>query len=646
MKEEKNNKFKLKIADINKIPSIVIILFIIIIILLGVFIRIEIAKEKKYYHMDEIYSQGLINYKSVQLSDNDNLYNTVHSKEYFKDYIEISEYEKLDFRPVIERQKEDVHPPLYYFFLKILTNFNLNNFSKWPGIILNLISYVISIIFIYLITYKLTNKKIISILPILIYTISSIAVDNAIFIRMYELASMFVLIYSYILIKILLNNNIKEEQKEVKEDQKVEDKKVEKDKKEERKNKKIKIDIKKEYVFLSIITLLGALTHYYFIVFVFGSYILSLIYLLKNKRKKDLITLTLIFVISGIIYLIIWPVQVNKVFNKINSPNLPFIRRVLMFLSNINSGYINLIIFVIIFSILEIINIILEKKNRIKGKNKNKKEEKGKIEERIIGINLNKNITLILFLSSLFYLTIIFITASFVSNRYIYPVLAIFSISIISLIVLDIEEILIYFNYINISEKKKKIIVFIITMILILIFVLPQSFNLKKEIKKGLSNQYLDKKDVIQKVEDLAEIPLIYVYDNKQYFDIIDDVYPLSKIDKSIIVPRLLYDENKVSYEEYILEIRDSINKILDNIEITEKENKKIKKDKLLVLINHWYNEDKIDTNNDIKNIQDKDTKIYPTQINILKDILKYLNYNNIEYITEFNSSYLFLLSK
>ena len=82
-------------------------------------IYIAIGTEKQYFHMDEAYSFGLSNYDKVEIGDNEDFYNTWHDGSYYADYLEVDEDERFNFVPVYENQKNDVHPPLYYFFLRL-----------------------------------------------------------------------------------------------------------------------------------------------------------------------------------------------------------------------------------------------------------------------------------------------------------------------------------------------------------------------------------------------------------------------------------------------------------------------------------------------------------------------------------------------
>lgn len=82
---------------------------------------------------------GLASYNKTEIQNNNDFYNMWHSKEYYRDYLTVNENEKFMFSQVYENQKNDNHPPLYYLILRIAMGFNINQYSKWIGIILNII---------------------------------------------------------------------------------------------------------------------------------------------------------------------------------------------------------------------------------------------------------------------------------------------------------------------------------------------------------------------------------------------------------------------------------------------------------------------------------------------------------------------------
>lgn len=71
------------------------------------------------------------------------------------DYLTVNQNEEWNLKPVYENQKNDVHPPLYYLLLRISASFAIDRFSKWSGIILNIIIFTVSNVLV----FKISKEK-------------------------------------------------------------------------------------------------------------------------------------------------------------------------------------------------------------------------------------------------------------------------------------------------------------------------------------------------------------------------------------------------------------------------------------------------------------------------------------------------------
>lgn len=99
---------------------------------------------KKGYFVDEIWSYGLSNsYYHAQLEDNNSLENVKISSELFKKYLTVDEGKNFKFGSVVNNQMHDAHPPLFYMVLHSVSSLFTGTFSKWFGLIPNIIYFVI-----------------------------------------------------------------------------------------------------------------------------------------------------------------------------------------------------------------------------------------------------------------------------------------------------------------------------------------------------------------------------------------------------------------------------------------------------------------------------------------------------------------------
>lgn len=254
---------------ISKKQNKIIITLLVTIIILGVITRIYVGSKKEYLQIDEGYSYGLMNYKEIDLTKNDDLYDNWHTKEYYEEYLSISSKEALDFTPVYENQKNDVHPPFYYLLLRIAGSFTMDSFSMWTGIILNIIVYVISSIFIYLIANKIFKNKVYGLLLVLINTFSYASIETTIFIRMYALNALNLLMILYLHICCLDKDNLS----------------------------------LKQLIPMAILIIIGSLTHYYYLVFLFVVYVMYMAYNICKKNFGNAIKYTIMMVISAMFHL-------------------------------------------------------------------------------------------------------------------------------------------------------------------------------------------------------------------------------------------------------------------------------------------------------------------------------------------------------
>lgn len=256
-----------------------IIIILTIIIVLQVVARIYLGEKKEYFHMDEMYSYGLMNYNKLNIADNDDFYDTWHNKQYYKDYLEVNSDEVWNLKPVYENQKNDVHPPLFYLLLRIASTFTVDNFTKWSGIWLNIIISIASTILTFLIVNKLCKNKYIALITSVFSTFTIIGLSATMYIRMYELANFNILLLVYTLLKLLE-----------------------------------KVELKfKDCIPVIIALLLGGLTHYYFFIFAFVIYMMYAIKCVKEKKFKNLGIFTGAMVVAAVIFLLIFPFAINHV---------------------------------------------------------------------------------------------------------------------------------------------------------------------------------------------------------------------------------------------------------------------------------------------------------------------------------------------
>jgi len=461
------------------------ILIIAIVLIFQTIIFAIAGVNKEYIHMDEAYSLGLSNYDKVEIQDSEDFYNQWHNGEYYEDYLAVQDKDVGEYKQVYENQKNDVHPPIYYLLLRIAMGFSLNNYSKWPGIILNMIIYVFITIFMYFILQKLLNGKQYSkekaIILAFISSITMASLTNAIYIRMYALSALNILITTYLHMKLLDSE---------------------------------KINIKLLIV-IGVSALIGSLTHYYYLFYLAMLYITFAVKYIKNKKFKELIYYTATMGIAGILSLIIFPYSIQHMFfgyrgqgviSKLT--NVPeFAKSINDYLKKVNRfAFNNLMIVVIIAIIVFTIYKLIKKQKIIKEKNK----------------YINHILS-----SILFYFLLVAVASPWIELRYIMPVCGL----IFVVTMYYFEQIVCKF-----SEKINNIIM-ITTLVIIL--VAPIVFKIEPEVA------YLDKKEIVSKLENELNVPTLYLF-NSGHNRFLDDILLFSILDESYVAKDLDCTEENV----------------------------------------------------------------------------------------------------
>lgn len=228
------------------------------------------GSRKAGYHEDELYSYYSSN-KTAGLFVNDREWTTGES---FRNELVVLPGEQFRYGVVKQMQSWDVHPPFYYYLLHTVCSLTPGIFSKWQGISVNLLGFVISFILLAYAAY-LTAVYPISMQPELsddekqtyrkrgyvlagtvcgMWGFGAAVISGVMFIRMYQWLTVFVLLCLCLHLRVLVR--------------------------------------KKEnwsfYLLLALTVFFGFLTQYYYIIFHFFLGAGFCLYLLKEKKWKSL----------------------------------------------------------------------------------------------------------------------------------------------------------------------------------------------------------------------------------------------------------------------------------------------------------------------------------------------------------------------
>ncbi len=196
--------------------------------------------------------------------------------------------ERFNIPMVFENQAMDTHPPLFYVFLNFVCSFFPGQFSRWFGIGLNIffLFFVEAGCFL-LLQYFLKNKYASFILSA-IFCCSCLSVKMVLFIRMYVLLMACFLFQSWY---HLLFYNWSVDGISLKKDW-------------------------KKYILLGILTIIGALTHYYFLIYQALISALFILALWKKHHVSQCIDYIITMAVSAVLYCCLYPAALNHIFFK------------------------------------------------------------------------------------------------------------------------------------------------------------------------------------------------------------------------------------------------------------------------------------------------------------------------------------------
>ena len=260
------------------------IIMLIITIVLQLAVALCFCMQKQGFHYDENYSYYSSNVTyGLNPPDGDWLSGSSISEEFC-----ITPGMGFNFPLVAQMQSFDVHPPVYYFLLNIICSLSSGIFSKWQGLSLNLIFFVISELLIIAIADKVGNKnKAITWFSLALFGFSPAIISGITFIRMYMLLT------SECMALILLHMNMLTDIK----------------------NSGSLSRFAKYLVQIAVTVYIGFLTHYYFAVFAFFVAAFTTLYLFFSKNTRKTSYIYAITVIAGLLSAVLsYPASLRHIF--------------------------------------------------------------------------------------------------------------------------------------------------------------------------------------------------------------------------------------------------------------------------------------------------------------------------------------------
>ena len=240
-----------------------------------------LGTQKINFHIDEYFTYALSNKEGAPMpvwpiwEDG----KTYEGLTYFEQNMMPEGTERFNYAMVWENQANDVHPPLYYVLFHTVCSVFSETFSKWQGLSINFVLMIVINILVYGIAKKMFKEKWIALIAMIVNAMTLLTLNMAMFLRMYGLMTMFILCIVLLFLTYA------------------------------RKEKDWKF-----YLGTLLFSVGGALTQYYFLIFLFFICLVFGFMLLYQKKWKDVSIFVGSLAGAGAVSIFIFPSMLVQIF--------------------------------------------------------------------------------------------------------------------------------------------------------------------------------------------------------------------------------------------------------------------------------------------------------------------------------------------
>jgi len=444
---------------------------------------------KAYFHMDEIYSYGLANHERVQIYETEGFYDTWHEGSYYDEYLTVGEDERGDLGPVYENQKNDVHPPLFYLGLRLGMEMTPGQFSKWTGIIFNILIAGVSTVILWLVVKKLTGgQKTKSLILTAVVALGMATVSTVVYIRMYELLTLWILLTTWLHLKLL-----------------------------EVKSGEVRARL---LVGIGVAELLGALTQYYYWFYLAAMFVAFVVKYVREKRWRDLRLYAVTVIGAGLVSLVVWPWAMQHMFFGYRGEGvMATLGQPLVLLANLweymgvlDEYVFHKLLLVVVLGLMLMGGYVILTQKRLR-------VAEGQGEKAVM-----------ILAPTLFYLVIVAAASPFVALRYVAPVCGLLLI-------------LVLWSLWGLFEGvwgKKWGNLGMVVVIVVLSIVMPVVAGLKPDVV------YQERQEWVEKVEELSGVPVVYLMKTGNDWGFLNDILLMREIKESYVAKDVGTDEEAI----------------------------------------------------------------------------------------------------
>lgn len=236
------------------------------------------GSKKNFLFFDEVFSYPAAN--NGYEADTVFAENVWMDSSWFENYMSVDSMHRFDYSIPYENQTNDVHPPLFYFFLHTVCSLMPERFSYWAGIGVNIVFFLCCTIVLYFLGKEIFGSKVCALVVSFLYATSYGGINTMVYIRMYMLLTLMTLFHTLIYMKCFEKDEIDS----------------------------------KSYLFLFLTLVGGVLSQYYFLFIAFFFGVWYTIKFITEKRYKVLAKYLSTILISATVSLAVWPSMLTHLF--------------------------------------------------------------------------------------------------------------------------------------------------------------------------------------------------------------------------------------------------------------------------------------------------------------------------------------------
>jgi len=264
-----------------------VIILALLIVLQIIMVTFVFVTKKENYHSDEPWSYGLANsyYQPFLFGDTHDGYCHLNASswltgEELHNYLTVQKGERFSFGSVWYNQELDVHPPFYYILLHFISSLFPDTFSNWFAYSINIAAMIVCQIFLYKSAVRLCKSESLALIACAIWGFSQGVLNLNVYLRMYSTLTAVAVVFIYCHVRLYHSEG----------------------------------GFRANMIKTALVTLIGAMTHHYFLAFAFIWAACFCFYFLFSKKFTEMFRYAYTMLITVMLSLLIFPATIVHMF--------------------------------------------------------------------------------------------------------------------------------------------------------------------------------------------------------------------------------------------------------------------------------------------------------------------------------------------